>query len=150
MKSLALLLTLLTACGGEEPQANSWNPETPEYRAWYTDRAKIMTIPIMGNTEKLEGRITILPPERRSENPADFCRVFFNRKLAFTCSRQSDGSWSEGEFKITLIKGPTNWIALWDSSSNTALNEQVDTRYGTEFIFRPVEGGYEMEQIQTE
>ena len=149
MRTAVALLTLLAACGGDPPKAPT-KPTSPEYEA-YTRKAKLQ-IPIPAAAPKVKGQIIILPPKDRSKNPEDFCEVSVNGRFSYTfrCAKQPDDRWPRCEINVTLVSGPTNWIHLWDSSSNTDLREQVDTRYGAEFTFRPVEGGYEMEQVRRE
>ncbi len=142
-----LLWPAAAGCGKKAP-AGASVPETPEYREWRTGRIEV---PVAGFAPEVRGRIVILPPGERSTHPEDFCELFVNgRKLyRLRVARRPDGEWPTAEIPATFRTGP-NWIDLWDSSSNTALRRQVDTRQGTDFELRPTEGGYELHQSRQE
>ena len=101
---------------------------------------------------KVKGRVIILPPKDRSKNPEDFCEISVNGRFFYTCrcAKKPDDTWPAFETDVTLVAGPINLIHFWDSSSNTDLRKPVDTRFGAELTFRPIEGGYEMEQVKRE
>jgi hypothetical protein len=140
------LLLLAAGCGDEPPKGEA--AETGDWRNW---RAGHLPITAAGFAETVQARVSLLPPESRSRRPDDFCELFLNGSWSgrWRVGKLADGKWPVIDFALTLRAGP-NWLDLWDSSSGRACKEQIDTRQGLDFTFRPTPQGYELLQEKRE
>lgn len=148
MRRLALALCLLAAgCGKKAPPAGE-TLETGQWREW---RAKQFALGAADISGSLAARVTILPPEGRSKRADDFCELFVNGKFQgrHRVGKMADGRWPAVSFPVTLKDGP-NWLDLWDTSTDRKCREEVDSRQGLDFTFRPTADGYELLQEKRE
>jgi hypothetical protein len=136
----------LLACGKRE--ADPASLETPEYWKW---RRTQLPIPAASFAPDTPGTIVVLAPEKRSRNPQDFCEIFFqgSRFHRAPMGRMQSGQWPRLEMSVNFLTGPTNWIDLWDSSSNRNYRFQVDTREGTRITLAATAEGYALEQAKS-
>jgi hypothetical protein len=142
-----LLLLLAAGCGRAEPPKDD-ALETAAWREW---RAQQFALGAVGVSGALPARVAILAPEARSKRSDDFCELYVNGQSAgrHRVGRMADGRWPAVSFGVTLRDGP-NWLDLWDTSTNRRYREEVDSRQGLDFTFRPTADGYELRQEKRE
>ena len=148
MRLLALAALLCAVGCGKKPTPASDPLETGQWSQW---RAKQFALATLGVSGTLRARITILPPDGRSKRADDFCELMVNGQLQgrHRVGKMADGRWPGISFEVTLRDGP-NWLDLWDTSADRNTREEVDTRQGLDFTFRPTATGYELLQEKRE
>ena len=136
-----LILTFLSAGCGKKEEAST-GVETEEYRAWKGSQA-IRQMAAAGPSGTMTGTVLVNFPQARSKSARDFIELCHNGQVVQHTAFIPKGGGQMGPFGVHLtLRAGTNWLDLWDSTTNKNYRFQINTQEGTDFVFTPTEAGY--------
>lgn len=137
-----LILALVSAGCGKKEEAST-GVETEEYRAWKGSQA-IRQMAAAGPSDTMAGTVLVNFPQGRSKSSQDFIELCHNGQVVQHTAFVSRSGGELGPFGVHLtLRVGTNWLDLWDSTTNKNYRFQINTHEGTEFVFTPTEAGYD-------